>query len=199
LNFGPLLAAALLAAAPTPNAHDIATGELLALNGTKAPASAPATHDAPAALAVGDPAPDFSYQSRDYLWQSLHNMLEHGSVLLVFGATDEQLRSLERDQAELVGGGVIPVAVVAQREGEVWRTVRRDGLTYSLLADPHAVITEQFGAFDPATKQPRPRWFVIDPTGRVRGAGEAPSATRDWIAIAGSALGRSDVRTASTR
>ena len=199
MNYGPFLAAALLAAAPTPNTPDLVRSAVLAANSAVSVAASPATHVVPAGPAVGDPAPDFTYQSREYLWQRLHNMLEQGSVLLVFGATDEQLASLERDQEELVGHGTIPVAVVAQRENEVWRTVRRDGLTYSLLADPHAAIAEQYGAVDHATQRPRPLWFVIDRTGRIRGSGEGVTPPRNWTAVATSALGQGDVRTASAR
>lgn len=199
MNYGLLLAAALLAAAPTPNAPDIARATLLASNNGAPEVTSPAADSAPAIPAVGDSAPDFTYQSRDYLWQRLHNMLEQGSVLLVFGASDEQLRSLEHEQEDLARSGVIPVAVVRQREGEVWRIVRRDGLTYSLLADPHAAIAEQYGALDLATKGSRSLWFVIDRTGRVRGAGEGRSHPDSWTAIATLALGESDVRTAGAR
>jgi len=196
LNYGPFLAAALLAAAPTQNAADLARTSVSASNNAVAVAASPVAHSAPAGIAVGDRAPDFTYQSREYLWQNLHNMLEQGSVLLVFGATDEELASLERDQEDLVGHGALPVAVVTQREREVWRTVRRNGLTYSLLADPHGAISEQYGALDHATQKPRAIWFVIDRTGRVRATGEG-AATHNWTAIAMSALGQRDVRTAS--
>jgi peroxiredoxin len=199
LNYGLLMAAALLAAAPTPNATDIARATPLASNNAAARAASPAVAAAVATPAIGDPAPDFIYQSRDYLWQSLHNMLELGNVLLVFGATDDELRSLERDHEELSGHGVIPVAVVGQREGEVWRIVRRDGLTYSLLADPHAAIAEQYGALDRGTQGSRSLWFVVDRAGRVRGVGEGRSLPDSWTAIATLALGESDVRTAGTR
>ena len=199
LNYGLLMAAALLAAAPTANATDIVRAAPLASNNVAGGVAAPASPVASAIPAIGDPAPDFIYQSRDYLWQGLHNILEQGSVLLVFGATDDELRSLERDHEELSGRGVIPVAVVRQREGEVWRIVRRDGLTYSLLADPHAVIAEQYGALDRATKGSRSLWFVIDRAGRVRGVGEGGSRPDSWTAIATLALGESDIRTAGAR
>jgi peroxiredoxin len=199
LNYGPILAAALLAAAPTQNAADLVRASVPASNNAAAVAATPVTRSVPSGPAVGDRAPDFTYQTREYLWQNLHNMLEQGSVLLVFGATDDELLTLERDQEDLVGHGAMPVAVVTQRESEVWRTVRREGLTYSLLADPHAAISEQYGALDHATHKPRPLWLVIDRTGRVRATGEGVSSTRSWTAIAATALGQRDVRTASTR
>jgi peroxiredoxin len=196
LYYGLFLAAALVAAAPTPNATDIVRNTTLASNNAVSVSNTPGTHGVTRIPAVGETAPDFTYQSRDYLWQNLHNILEQGDVLLVFGANDEQLRAIERDQEELLGRGIVPIAVVGQRESEVWRTVRRDGLSYSLLADPHAAIAEQYGAID-AAQTSRPVWFVIDRTGHVRGAGEGATMPRDWTAAAMSALGRSDVQTAS--
>ena len=196
--YGPFLAAALLAAVPTQNAADLVRTSVPVSNNAVAVTATPVTRTVPASPAVGDRAPDFTYQSREYLWQNLHNMLEQGSVLLVFGATDEELRSLERDQEDLIGHGAMPVAVVTQRESDVWHTVQRDGLTYSLLADPHAAISEQYGALDHVTRKPRSVWFVIDRTGHVRASGEGASSTRSWTAITTAALGQREVHTAST-
>ena len=198
MNYGPFLAAVLLAAAPTPNAPDLARTPATTVRSAGA-GPVPAAPLARAPLAVGDVAPDFVYQSHDFLWQKLHNILEQGSVLLVFGATDEQLRTLERDQDDLLGRGVIPVAVVGQHESDVWHTVRRDGITYSLLADPHAAIAEQFGALDRSTQKPRTVWFAIDRTGHVRGTGEGPSPARTWTALATAALGLGDTHNAGSR
>ena len=192
MNYGHLLAAALLAAAPTRNARDLAPAPA-----APTVVSSPAEPAATVNPAVGDSAPDFMYQSRDYLWQHLRNLLEQGSVLLVFGATDDALRTLEREREELLHCGVIPVAVVGARESDVWRIVRRNDLTYSLLSDPHAVIAGQYGALDRAGRAPRPVWFVIDHAGRVRATGEGVSPGRDWTATAVTALGLSDVHEAS--
>jgi peroxiredoxin len=197
LDFGPIVAAALIAVSPSPNHTQIPATAAVATNNAVTVTASPAAHGVPAAPELGERAPDFTYQSRDYQWRNLHNMLEQGDVLLVFGPSDEQLRSLERDQEDLVGKGVLPVAVVGQREGDVWRTVRKLGLTYSLLADPHAAIAEQFGALESLAGPARPMWFVIDQAGRVRGRGEGLSAPRDWVGMAANALGMDGLRSAS--
>ncbi len=48
--------------------------------------------------ALGADAPDFDYVSSDYLRRRLRDVLERGSVLLVFGGSDDQLRSRASDQ-----------------------------------------------------------------------------------------------------
>ena len=179
MNLAPLLAAGLLAAASAQH-PDVARVNAVASNGANATAPAAAVaRTATARPAPGDPAPDFTYQSHDYLWQNLHDMLEQGDVLLVFAGSDEELRALERDREALLASGVVPVAVVMQRETEAWRAVRRYDLAYSLLADPHGAIAEQYGLLDPATQRTVPAWFVIDRHGRVRGTGVPGAGARD--------------------
>ena len=140
-------------------------------------------------LSVGTKAPDFQYQSYDALWQHLHNVLEHGDVLLVFGASDVDLRTLERERETLVQVGVLPLAVVEHNDRDVWASVRRLGLTYSLLADPKGAIGSQYGVFDASIGRSRSAWFVIDRKGKVRqNGGEMP--TTGWAPMAATALGR---------
>ena len=140
-------------------------------------------------VAAGKRAPDFQYQSYDAMWQHLHNVLEHGDVLLVFGASDVDLRTLERELEMLVKSGVMPLVVVERGDREVWASVRRLGLTFSLLADPKGVIGAQYGVFDAGIGHSRPAWFVIDVKGRVRQTGaEMPS--QGWPGLAATALGR---------
>lgn len=140
-------------------------------------------------VAAGKRAPDFQYQSYDAMWQHLHNVLEHGDVLLVFGASDVDLRTLEREREMLVKSGVMPLVVVERGDREVWASVRRLGLTFSLLADPKGVIGAQYGVFDAGIGHSRPAWFVIDVKGRVRQTGaEMPS--QGWPGLAATALGR---------
>lgn len=172
--FGPLFTAALLAAA--------------SLN--------PVSQGVSTSPGAGEPAPDFSYQSHDYLWQSLHNMLEHGSVLLVFGAGEADLRAIESEREALLRQGVLPVAVIEQREGDVWNIVRKADLSYSLLSDPHGAIAVQYGVFEPATRGARSSWFLIDASGSVRETGSG-ALHHDWARLAADALGRTAVRTAS--
>src|SRR5262249_44088706 len=112
----------LLAVAPRPDAVDAKTASPPAFTsaaGAQSAVKPPATPnpgapaDAPRPkLASGHRAPDFQYQSYDDLWQNLHNVLEHGDVLLVFGASDVDLRTIERERETLVKGGVLPLAVV---------------------------------------------------------------------------------------
>ena len=195
MSFGPLLAAALLAAAPAPDSARSTPG--VEHNAVTATAGAHPTQ----VPANGEAAPDFTYQSQDYLWQNLHNLLEQGNVLLVFGAGDADLRALEREREALLGQGVVPVAVVDRHDQEVWGLVRRLGLSYSLLADPHSAIGEQYGVLDPAAKRCEPAWFVIDTHGRVRESGQGALPARDWAARTATALGLPDagaIRTAST-
>jgi len=110
-------------------------------------ATAPADTQRPK-YGSGTRAPDFQYQSYDDLWQSLHNVLDHGDVLLVFGATDVDLRTLERERETLMKGGLVPLAVVEKSDRDVWASVRRLGLTFSLMADPRGAIGSQYGVYD---------------------------------------------------
>lgn len=197
MNFGPLFAAALLAAASHPDVPGSRPHPTVAHNAvsvTNAPQSASALHATPA---VGEIAPDFAYQSHEYLWQNLHNMLEQGHVLLVFGASELELRGLEREREALLRQGVLPVAVIEQRENDVWKLLRRTDVGYSLLSDPHGAIAEQYGVYLAESRGARAAWFLVDPDGRVResGAGTLP---REWAGRTALALGRPDVRTAGT-
>ena len=149
----------------------------------------------------GNKAPDFQYQSYDELWQNLHNVLEHGDVLLVFGATDVDLRTIERERETLVKGGLLPLAVVEKTDRDVWASVRRLGLTFSLMADPRGAIGAQYGVFDSSLGHSVGSWFVIDRKGRVRSSGIGMPA-QSWLAVASTALGRpfgGGTQAASTR
>ncbi len=152
-------------------------------------------------LRPGKKAPDFQYQSYDAMWQHLHNVLQHGDVLLVFGAGEADLRALERQREGFVDAGIVPMVVIERSDREVWGLVRRIGLTYSLLADPKGAIGEQYGVFDKSTGRSRSTWFVIDAKGRVRQVGtEVPAQA--WPVQVASALGRpvdGGTQTASTR
>jgi peroxiredoxin len=137
----------------------------------------------------GNRAPDFQYQSYDDLWQNLHNVLEHGDVLLVFGATDLDLRTLERERETLVKGGLIPLAVVEKSDRDVWASVRRLGLTFSLMADPRGAIGSQYGVYDASLGRSLGSWFMIDKKGKVRSSGIGMPA-QSWLALAANAFGR---------
>ena len=118
-------------------------------------------------IRVGDPAPNFSFQGFTGHWMRLHHLLDQGSVLLVFGATDPDLRRLQTERGTLLDLGVIPVAVLDEKPGTVRTMVKRLGLQYTVLADPRSVIADQFNVAD--NREIEPSWFVVDQRGRVRG------------------------------
>ena len=188
--FGPLLvAASMFAAQSTHHLNDPTSirpevqNNVVCVSGL-APAPRPA---APAPL-NGELAPDFTYQSHDYLWQNLHNILEHGAIVLVFGAEDEQLLALERERESMQAGGVTPVVVVDRRDLDAWSLVRRLSLGYSLLADPRSSIGEQYGVLDTSSHRSQPAWFVIDQVGHVRASGLGTLPRRGWVELAVAAL-----------
>ena len=181
-----LFAAAVLATVPPS-----VSAEGHAAPSTVTPVSAPADAGGAAApkLGPGSKAPDFQYQSYDALWQNLHNVLEHGDVLLVFGASDVDLRTLEREREVLVKSRVTPLAVVEKNDRDVWASVRRLGLTFSLLADPRGVIGAQYGVYDASLGHSSSAWFVIDVKGRIRQTGTT-MPKQSWPVVAATALGR---------
>lgn len=118
-------------------------------------------------IRVGDPAPNFSFQGFTGHWMRLHHLLDQGSVLLVFGATDADLRRLQSERVHLLDLGVIPVVVLDDRPGTVRNVAKRLGLQYTVLSDPRAIIADQFNVAD--DREIEPSWFVVDQRGRVRG------------------------------
>ncbi len=116
---------------------------------------------------VGDAAPDFSYQGYDGRWMRLHHLLDQAPVLLVFGANESQLAQIEKEREELLGLGVIPVAVLDRKPSAARSAVSRLGLRHTVLADPRQVIASQFNAVE--LGRVSPGCFVIDRRGRVRG------------------------------
>ena len=202
MTFDHLLAAGLIAVAvssPGTDAarpHSVVQNNAVSVSTTFAPPAATST------LIAGSQAPDFTYQSSDHLWQNLHNLLEQGSVVLVFGASDANLRAIEREREALLKRGILPMVVVERRDVDVWGVVRRLELNYSLLADPRGAIGEQYGVFDPARRCSHASWFVIDTTGRVREHGEGELPVSGWTSLAVQALGLpadGAVRTASSK
>jgi peroxiredoxin len=195
VSFATVFAVSLLAAASSSASVDANSVQPVALTNSATVATATTASGArerdpdKPSLSAGSRAPDFQYQSYDALWQHLHNVLEHGDVLLVFGASDVDLRTLERERETLVKSGVMPLAVVEHNDRDVWASVRRLGLTYSLLADPKGAIGQQYGVFDASLGRSRSAWFVIDTKGRVRlSGGDMPA--QGWPTVAATALGR---------
>jgi peroxiredoxin len=210
VSFASWFAITLLAAGPALAAgpSDVGTPANAVQPVTLAKAAAGTNKDAPAQAAASSPstaspaaeipqpkfgsgkkAPDFQYQSYDDLWQNLHNVLEHGDVLLVFGAGDLDLRTIEREKEVMVKGGLIPLAVVEKSDRDVWASVRRLGLTFSLMADPRGAIGSQYGVYDASLGRSVGSWFMIDRKGKVRSSGIGMPA-QSWLALASNAYGR---------
>jgi peroxiredoxin len=139
-------------------------------------------------VAVGDPAPDFSYPSQGRSWLHLHDLLAQGSVLLVFATEDEQLVALQDERARLMDLGVIPVAVVDRRSGAAASTVKRLGLQFPVIADLQRTIATQFNVLDPDSRRTAPAWFVINHRGWVRALNRGSLPSRGYPNLAASAL-----------
>jgi peroxiredoxin len=203
-----LMVAGLAVAATPAHAKDVLAEPVAFTNHVPAePASSNSTGSVASAsdaesisLRPGKKAPDFQYQSYDAMWQRLHNVLSHGDVLLVFGTDDADLRAIERQREAFMEAGIVPMVVVERSDRDVWSLVRRNGLTFSLLADPKGAIGLQYGVYDRNSGRSRTAWFAIDTKGRVRQVGtEVPAQA--WPVLVASALGRpvdGDTQTAST-
>ena len=187
MSFAIILAGSLLAALPHAAVATDTPVQTAAF--AKKAATAEAVPPERPKVTPGSRAPDFQYQSYDQLWQNLHNVLEHGDVLLVFGASDVDLRTIEREREILLRTGVTPLAVVERNERDVWASVRRLGLTFSLLSDPRGVIGSQYGVFDASISRSHTSWFVIDKKGKVRQSGTT-MPQQSWPTVAALALGR---------
>ncbi len=124
---------------------------------------------APAIIELGDPAPDFSYQAESGEWFKFHQLLDHGSVMLVFVPTEGELRTLEEERDSLYSVGVIPVAVLDRRASSAVALAHRLGLGFTVIADPQSAIASQFNLVGPPTVRATPGWFVVDRSGQVRG------------------------------
>ena len=116
----------------------------------------------------GDQAPDFSYQSATGEWSRLHELLQHGSLVLVFLPSETDLRTLASERGSLLGAGIVPVAVLDRRSSSTNAIARRLALTFPVIADPIGTIASQFNLVGPPTGRARPGWFVLDRSGRVR-------------------------------
>jgi peroxiredoxin len=184
-----ILTAFVLAASPasTPNLGDHTPpsgGDPRGLGGRS-----PLGPEPPVTLvAVGDPAPDFSFASAGNRWLHLHDLLAQGSVLLVFATEDDQLVAVERERDRLLDLGVVPVAVVDRRSGSVASTVKRLGLDYLVIPDLPRAIASQFNVLDPDTRSTAAAWFVIDRRARVRALNRDGAPTRGYSKLAASAL-----------
>lgn len=128
-----------------------------------------AAEPGPSIVQLGDQAPDFSYQAESGQWFKLHQLLQHGSVMLVFGPTESELLIMESECDSLYNVGVIPVAVLDRRTSSAVAMAHRLGLGFPVIADPQGSIASQFNLVGPPTVRAAPGWFIVDRAGRVRG------------------------------
>ena len=125
----------------------------------------------PTVVTRGDKAPNFSFEAPDGQWRRLRDLLAAGGVVLVFGASDAELRAIEVERNALLNLGVVPVAVVSRRSGSAWAAARELKLHYPVVPDPQRVIAMQFNLPDPTAGETPTAWFVVDKSGRVRALG----------------------------
>jgi peroxiredoxin len=147
--------------------------------------TAPTETAHPVALVTGRTAPDFVFRSHEYGWRKLGDVLDQGSVLLVFGGSDEQLRSVQDSYQPLIEAGVVPMVVTSVHSDDARKAIERCQVRYSVLSDPHDEIATQFGL---ATREFQ-GWYLIDSKGHVRGHGMGTVPVQSWAAVATSALG----------
>jgi peroxiredoxin len=167
----PLLAAALLAAASSaclsdPIFHSGRMSDDFSRLSERTWLNA--AEPAPSIVVPGDPAPDFSYQADTGEWLKLHQLLDHGCVMLVFVPNESDLTLMESERDSLAGVGVIPVAVLDRSRRASSALVARLGLGFPVIADPQDTIASLFNLVGPPTARTHPGWFVVDRTGRVR-------------------------------
>ena len=141
---------------------------------------------------VGDRAPDFSFQDEDNHWRRLHDLLEQGPAMLVFGADATTLASIERERDALLRLGVVPVAMMDARARVVRSTAKRLGLHYLVVADSRRVIAIQFNAVESSGERTGPAWFVVDRRGTVRALKRGTLPTEGFAPKVAAALGMPD-------
>jgi peroxiredoxin len=121
-----------------------------------------------AQITIGEPAPDFSYQTTDGSWRNLHDLIAQGPVLLVFGAKDTELKALEGERNALLDLGVVPVAVLDVKPRSASSLARKLALRYTVLGDSRHLIGLQFNTLD-TSQNTVAAWFVVDRDRTVRG------------------------------
>jgi len=124
--------------------------------------STPATY-----LREGDVAPSFSYLDSRGTWRAFNRLLERGPVLLVFGATEEDIRGIERAHEAFTELGTAPVVAVDRRFGSTRSLARRLGMESVAISDPRGSIAALFNTVDPLTHRHAPSFFLVDGSRRV--------------------------------
>lgn len=125
-------------------------------------------------LEVGDIAPGFSYLDTDDRWRSFDRLLERGPVLLLFGATDDDMRGLERMRPAFTEMGALPVVAMDRRSGSAAKRARTLSVTGPVISDPRCAIASLYNSLDPLTHRHAPAYFLVDAGRRVRLVGHGP-------------------------
>lgn len=142
-----------------------------------------------AIVEVGSSAPDFAYETLGGGSARLRDLRAQGHVLIVFGADERALGTLERERDGLRRLGVVPVAVLDWRVSACRGVVRRLGLTYPVVPDAQRAIGAQYNVLDPNTRHDSPAWFVVERGGRVRDLARFAFPASSWTNVVASALG----------
>jgi peroxiredoxin len=147
-------------------------------------------------LEVGDRAPAFSYLAPDGHWHRFSDIAS-GPLLLVFGATDQELEEIADARSVFHDLGVTPVAVVDLRIGSAGALARRLNLPTSLITDPKRAIAALYNSLDPQSLAHSPSFFVLDEKRTIRALdhGPLPSAM-EMLTVSAHSLGRALPRSA---
>jgi peroxiredoxin len=142
-------------------------------------------------LEVGDTAPAFSYLDTDGRWHSFDRLLDRGPVLLLFGATDDDLRGIERARNVFVDLGTLPVVAMDRRAGSAAKLARSLDVSSPVISDPRCAIASLFNSLDPVTHRHSPAFFVLDGKRTVRMVGHgALPATMELVSATARGLGK---------
>jgi peroxiredoxin len=142
-------------------------------------------------LVVGDRAPRFSYLGPDGGWHEFSDLSAKGPVLLVFGATEADLKALEASRPAFSALGVNPAVVMDMRAGSAARLARRLRLSSPIISDPVCAIAGLYDSLSPASLRHAPAFFLVDKsrTIRVLERGSLPPTAR-IIELSAHALGQ---------
>ena|ERR1043165_6214640 len=143
-----------------------------------------------AELQLGAPAPMFSFQGSDG-WHRSEELVAHGAMLLVFGASDTDLKGLERLRVAFDEVGIVPIAVMNLPTRRAASTAKRLGLTRALVCDPMSAIASLYHSRETASGRHVPAYFVIDTKRTLRSMYYGPLPSPElMLASAARGLGR---------
>jgi peroxiredoxin len=154
------------------------------------PLTPSATEPLPSPVGVGDMVPSVSFQPLDGASTTLRAVAAQGPILLLVAPDRQALDALQRERDRLVEFGVVPIAFLNLRAGEVRALRKQLGLTFVTVPDSRRVVAGQLNCVDLERQRVAPSWFVVDRNGRVRGLRRNQMPEGGWRSIAATALGR---------